>query len=62
MSTYNYEILPTYRNDRIIENWDYDENGRWGIKQYINCWICLIFCFVCEILFFFWLANTDFFK
>ena len=49
MSNYNYEVLPRYINDDIIDTWDYNENGRWGLKQYIRCWICLIFCFIFEI-------------
>lgn len=39
------EILPSYRSDktdRLIMNWDYDENGKWGQKQYIRCWLFIL--------------------
>lgn len=44
----NYEILPSYRSDRtdrLIMNWDYDEYGRWGQKQYIRCFLAILFTY-----------------
>lgn len=40
-----YQNLPTNRGDRLITNWDYDEEGRWGQKQYIMCWFLIIFIY-----------------
>ena len=39
------EILPSYRSDRkdrLITNWDFDEYGRWGQKQFILCYLFIL--------------------
>lgn len=40
--TKEYQELPLHKNDRFITNWDYDEYGRWGQKQYMRCILLLI--------------------
>jgi hypothetical protein len=37
-----YRILPMNSNDRLIMNWDYDDYGRWGQKQFIKCFSLII--------------------
>lgn len=38
------QILPSYRSDKSdrMINWDYDEEGRWGQKQFIRCWLFIL--------------------
>ena len=39
------QILPSYRSDntyRLVTNWDYDEFGMWGKKQYIKCIVFIL--------------------
>lgn len=50
---YDSGVLPMHRDDRIIENWDYDQHGRWGMKQYIRCWTAMI-VFLCIEMYIFW--------
>ena len=39
------QILPSYRSDKtdkMITNWDYDEEGKQGQKKYIRCWLFIL--------------------